>query len=82
MTVEAAFDIVENWMDQPVARIAIPGPRHLAIMRSLLERAGTGGNLTSDAHLAAIAIEHNGLLCSCDNDFARFSGLRWQNPLS
>ena len=82
MTVEAAFDIVENSMDQPVARIAIPGPRHLAIMRSLLERVGTGGNLTSDAHLAAIAIEHNGLLCSCDNDFARFSGLRWQNPLS
>ncbi|MGI8989757.1 MAG: PIN domain-containing protein [Bryobacteraceae bacterium] len=43
---------------------------------------GTGGNLTSDAHLAALAIEHGAELCSCDGDFARFSRLRWRNPLS
>jgi predicted nucleic acid-binding protein len=44
-------------------------------------RAGTGGNLTSDAHLAALAIEHGAELCSSDTDFARFRGLKWRNPL-
>jgi predicted nucleic acid-binding protein len=61
--------------------IVHPGPRHLQIMRTLLVPMGTGGNLTSDAHLAALAIEHGAELCSSDNDFARFPGLRWSNPL-
>jgi predicted nucleic acid-binding protein len=43
---------------------------------------GTGGNLTSDAHLAALAIENGAELCSCDSDFSRFPGLRWRNPLA
>jgi predicted nucleic acid-binding protein len=34
-----------------------------------------------DAHLAALAIEHGLTLCSADSDFAKFPGLRWQNPL-
>jgi len=42
---------------------------------------GTGGNLTTDAHLAALAIEHGAELCSCDADFSRFAGLRWLDPL-
>jgi hypothetical protein len=42
---------------------------------------GTAGNLTSDAHLAALAIEHGALLCSCDADFSRLPGLRWVDPL-
>jgi predicted nucleic acid-binding protein len=47
----------------------------------LIEPLGTGGNLTSDAHLAALAIEHGAVLCSSDTDFARFRGLKWRNPL-
>jgi hypothetical protein len=43
---------------------------------------GTGGNLTTDAHLAALALEHGAELCSCDGDCARFPGLRWINPLT
>jgi toxin-antitoxin system PIN domain toxin len=77
-----AFDIVADWLDQPTARIVSPGPRHFSILRDLLVSLGTAGNLTSDAHLAALAIEQNALLCSCDNDFARFPGLRWKNPLA
>ena len=42
---------------------------------------GTGGNLTSDAHLAALAIEYGAELCSSDADFARFPGLKWRDPL-
>jgi hypothetical protein len=79
---ERAFDLVGEWLNQPPARIVQPGPRHLAILRGLLTPLGTAGNLTSDAHLAALAIEQNALLCSCDNDFARFPGLRWKNPLA
>jgi len=78
---ERAFDILGEWLDQPPARILTPGPRHLSILRALLAPLGAAGNLTSDAHLAALAIEHNAELWSSDNDFARFSGLNWRNPL-
>jgi toxin-antitoxin system PIN domain toxin len=82
LRVDAAFETVAGWLEAPGVRVALPGPQHFGIMRSLLQPLGTGGNLTSDAHLAAIAIEHNALLCSCDHDFARFPGLRWTDPLS
>jgi predicted nucleic acid-binding protein len=51
-------------------------------MRDLIAPLGTGGNLTSDAHLAALAIEHGAELCSTDNNFARFNRLRWRNPMT
>ena len=50
--------------------------------RDLLMPRGTAGNLTGDAHLAALAIEHGAELCSHDTDFARFPGLRWHDPLA
>ena len=78
---ERAIDLVAAWLDQPSATVVHPGPRHLPILRGLLTSLGTGGNLTSDAHLAALAIEQNAELCSCDADFARFAGLDWRNPL-
>lgn len=76
-----AFEFVESWLGQPVATVIHPTHRHAATLRRLLEPLGTGGNLTSDAHLAALAIEHGAELCSADTDFARFDGLRWTNPL-
>ena len=54
---------------------------HWEVLRSLLAETGTAGNLTIDAHLAALAICHAAVLVSCDGDFARFRGLRWENPL-
>jgi hypothetical protein len=58
-----------------------PGSRHAGIVFGLLESLGTAGNLTTDAHLAALAIEHQAELHSTDADFTRFPGLRWINPL-
>ncbi len=55
--------------------------QHWDMLRSLLEEAGMAGNLTTDAHLAALAISHGAILISCGNDFMRFKGLRWENPL-
>ena len=46
----------------------------------LLDRTGTAGNLTSDAHLAALAISLGATLVSCDADLGRFPALRWVNP--
>ncbi len=77
-----AFDLIGSWLEQPSAVIVDPGPQHLRIVRELLEPMGAGGNLTSDAHLAALAIEHGAELCSSDTDFARFHGLKWSNPLA
>lgn len=76
-----AFGYVEEWLARPVATTLAPGPDHVALMRELLEPLGVAGNLTSDAHLAALAIEHGAELCSSDSDFGRFKGLRWTDPL-
>jgi predicted nucleic acid-binding protein len=58
-----------------------PGDDHWSRLRSLLSSTGTAGNLTGDAHLAALSIESGCELCSTDADFARFQGLRWVNPI-
>ena len=78
----AAVVHVRSWLERPNVGTLDPGPRHLEILGRLLEHAGTAGNLTTDAHLAAIAIEHQCSLHSNDADFARFQGLRWHNPLA
>ncbi len=77
-----ALDEIQRWLAQPVATVVHPTDRHAAVLRDLLAPLGAGGNLTSDAHLAALAIEHGATLCSHDNDFSRFAGLRWVDPLA
>jgi toxin-antitoxin system PIN domain toxin len=72
---------VRAWFAQPVVEIIEPGGQHLDLLERMLVAAGTGANLTTDAHLAALAIEHQCELHSNDNDFTRFPGLRWRNPL-
>ena len=81
MTADEALDIVDGWLAQPTVVLVHPTDRHAAILRRLLGSVGTAGNLTTDAHLAALAIEHGAVLCSADADFSRFAGLTWQNPL-
>lgn len=78
---DTAVGLVESWLAQPCVTVVHPTERHAAVLRELLHPLGTAGNLTSDAHLAALAIEHGAELCSCDSDFSRFSGLRWVDPL-
>jgi len=82
LTIAEAFAYVEEWLTQPPSRIVEPSVRHGVILRGLLEALGSVGNAVSDAHLAALAIEYQGKICSCDTDFARFPGLAWFNPLT
>ncbi|MDQ3991475.1 MAG: type II toxin-antitoxin system VapC family toxin [Actinomycetota bacterium] len=81
LPVQVAFEMVEGWLAQPPATIVHPTERHAAVLKELLEPLGTAGNLTTDAHLAALAIEHRAELCSSDADFSRFAGVRWRDPL-
>jgi toxin-antitoxin system PIN domain toxin len=81
MPVERATKFVEEWLERPQTRLLVAGPRHVEIAFGLLRTLGTAGNLTTDAQLAALAIEHRGTVYSNDADFARFEGVRWINPL-
>jgi uncharacterized protein len=78
---EEALDLVDGWLAQPCSTLVHPTDRHSAVLRELLAPLGAAGNLTSDAYLAALAIEHGATLYSGDSDFSRFSGLRWVDPL-
>ena len=81
MTVEQSLEIIAGWLALPNVQILHPGERHLETLSRLLLMTGTGGNLTNDAHIAAIAIENSALVCSADTDFLRFQGVQYHNPL-
>jgi toxin-antitoxin system PIN domain toxin len=81
VTVEEAIGITRSWLARNNVRIIEPGSRFQDLFFSGIEKLGTAGNLTTDAYLAALAIEYQAELHSCDTDFHRFPGLRWRNPL-
>jgi hypothetical protein len=81
LSIEQASAYIDSWFSLPVVRAVAPGPGHWEILKNLLETAGTGGNLTTDAHIAALALEYGYTIYSADNDFKRFAGLRHVNPL-
>jgi toxin-antitoxin system PIN domain toxin len=76
-----AIRLVRSWLNRPGVQILTPGEMHAEIFFGLIEHVGTAGNLTTDAYLAALAIEYQAELASTDTDFARFPGLRWFNPI-
>jgi len=81
LPVSEACEIASSWLARPQVSPLHPGYHHGEILFDLLRIAGTGGNLTTDAHLAALAIEHRVELHTTDSDFSRFPGLWWRNPL-
>ena len=80
LTLAAALGVVEAWLAQPAAVVVEPTARHASVLADLLQAVGVGGNLVNDAHLAALAIEHHGLVVSFDRDFDRFAGVKWEEP--
>jgi toxin-antitoxin system PIN domain toxin len=75
-----AFDIVDGWLAQPCSLVVHPTIRHAALMRSFVTASGTAGNLTTDAHLAALSTEYGAAICSYDTDFSRFPGVTVITP--
>lgn len=77
---DEALGQAERWLNAPAAVTLEPTARHVHVLRSLLAESGTAGNLTTDAHLAALAVEHDAEIVSFDRDFGRFSGVRHRLP--
>ena len=81
LSLEQALARVQTWLDQPCTRIINPTEGHWNVFRTLLIEGQATANLVTDAHLAAMAIEHGCELISTDSDFSRFPRLKWRNPL-
>lgn len=77
----AAVSYVEIWLERPNVLAVEPGKSFRRHFFRYLKSLGTAGNLTTDAYLAALAVEHQAELQSNDTDFHRFEGLRWRNPI-
>ena len=82
LSLEEALARVQTWLDQPCTRVVRPTDQHWRLFQQMLSDGQAVANLVSDAHLAALAIEHGCELASTDNDFSRFPKLKWRNPLS
>lgn len=82
MPVEEALDRVEEWLSLPHIQLIHPSANHFARWAGMLRGLGIAGNLTTDAHLAALATERGLILHTTDADFIRFPGLKWSNPLT
>jgi toxin-antitoxin system PIN domain toxin len=80
LSVEDGLHVIKHWFGHHQAQVVHPGEQHAEILGRLLKSAGTAGNLTTDAHLAALAIEHGATILTFDRDFARFEGVQWTLP--
>ena len=80
LSCEDAVDHVDRWLGHPNVRIVLETDEHWRVLRELLDEACTAGNLTTDAHLATLAVTHGATLGTCDADFTRFPSLRCENP--
>ena len=81
MSIQDASAHVQSWLSQPNIDRLVGGPEHIRLTLELLHTVGTAGNLTTDAQIAALAIEHRATVHSNDTDFARFPDVKWVNPL-
>jgi toxin-antitoxin system PIN domain toxin len=82
LSVEESARRVEDWFDARPVRLISPGKGHVPELLATLRAAGVGGALTTDAHIAALAIEYHAEVHTSDLDFGRFPGVRWRNPLA
>jgi len=82
LSLEQALARVQSWLYQPCTRVVLPTERHWTVFKQVLTDGQAVANLVTDAHMAALAIEHGCELASTDSDFARFPKLKWRNPLA
>jgi uncharacterized protein len=78
---EEVMQVVEEWLEHPHVRVLVPGEQYFKLFRKMVIEGKASGALISDAEIAALTVEYGGVLYTADRDFARFPGLRWENPL-
>jgi len=78
---ESAYRYIDEWLDIPTVSAVSPGRNHWRVLRQLLAQTGVAGNLATDAHIAALALEQGCAIYSADYDFKRFPAVRHINPL-
>lgn len=81
LSLDQAVARVQSWMEQPCTRLVNPTEHHWTVFQKMLLKGQASANLVTDAHLAALAVEHGCELISTDADFSRFPGIKWRNPL-
>ena len=81
MTSEQAVSLVRSWLQKPNVVALDAGPDHFDHLQECLETAGRSGRFVTDAHLAALALDHDAEIHSADQDFRMFPDVRWHNPL-
>jgi len=82
LTIEEASTHVQEWLEQPVAQLVEMELQDIQQALALLVEAGTGGNLTTDAQIAAVSMRFGAVVHTVDADYARFPQVRWFNPLT
>lgn len=81
LSMDEAVEIVDSWLERPNLDVLGPGERHWNVLKESLTAGQVRGAMVTDAHLAALALEHGCILATTDRDFARFPALRFRNPL-
>ena len=81
LSAEQAIRKLDGWLAHANVRLVRETDEHWRILKDLVNQTGTAGNLTTDAHLASLAIAYGAVLVSCDSDFSRFPKLRWEKPV-
>jgi len=82
MAMSESIAVANGWLACRNVRLLTPGEHHWSLLKTMLLDGQVSGSMTTDAQLAAITMEHGGVLHTTDRDFARFPGLRWVNPLA
>ena len=81
LSVDEASDMIKSWLAEPHTEILSGDADDLNVALALLQKSGTGGNLTTDAQIAALSLRHDAIIHTADTDFVRFKGVRWYNPM-
>jgi toxin-antitoxin system PIN domain toxin len=82
LAIEEAWELVDDWLSHPNVRVVQETEEHARLWSELLRSSGSGGDLTTDAWIAAIALAHGASVLTFDSDFARFPAVRWESPIN
>ncbi len=82
MSIPEVFSHINSWISRSVTQVLEPGSSYYSDVQDLLIQAGSaGGNLVTDAQIAALALSHKAIVHTADYDFKRFPPIKSYYPL-